>query len=137
MAESTTDLQTVYWGTNYAGQIVGITSASGDAENPLSINSQLNINSTANLSQIIVGNSGAYVQTIQYVQRQGVRQGQIQVYGAGPKGTESGYLYLWFLTEGGFVHTVSLFSSSPDWHYDDFEDMTPIIGIWWGPNPME
>lgn len=140
MAEATTGLQTVYWGTNYAGQTVGITNCSaagGVSENPLNTNSQLNINSTSDLSKIIVGNSGAYVQTLQYLQTGGVRQGQIKVYGAGPKGGGSGSLYLWFLTEAGLVHTLSLFSSSPGWHTDDFEDTTPIIGIWWGPNPME
>jgi hypothetical protein len=137
------DLSTVYWGTYYAGQIVGMISCSGNAENPLQVGSQegsgteLNVNSTSDLSKIIVGNSGGYVQTIQYVLRGGLRQGQLRVYGAGPKGTGSGSIYLWFLSTAGRIHTVSLTSSSPDWHTDDFEDTTPIIGLWWGPNPME
>jgi hypothetical protein len=65
-----TALTTVYWGTNYAGQIVGVTdsnAANGVSQNPLAINCQLNINSSNDLSSIIVANSGGSVKTIQYV----------------------------------------------------------------------
>jgi hypothetical protein len=135
-----TALTTVYWGTNYAGQIVGVTdsnAANGVSQNPLAINCQLNVNSSDDLSSIIVANSGGNAKTIQYVNSGGLRQGQIRVYGQGPKGTGSGSLDLYFLTLGGFVHTLGLTSSTPDWHTDDFEDTTSIISIWWAQSVRE
>jgi len=133
-------LTTVYWGTNYAGQTVGstvCTAQNGVSENPLQPGSQLNINSNNDLSTIIVANSGGHVQTIQYVLREGLRQGQIRVLGQGPAGTGSGSLDLWFLTSAGFVHTLGLTSSSPQWHTDDFEDTSGIIAIWWAQSARE
>jgi hypothetical protein len=65
-----TALTTVYWGTNYAGQIVGVTdsnAANGVSQNPLAINCQLNVNPSDDLSSIIVANSGGNAKTIQYV----------------------------------------------------------------------
>jgi hypothetical protein len=129
MEETPQDLPLTYWGTQYAGQIVG--AASGDPGNPMLPGTQLSLNSTNDLSQIIVANNGGFVQQINYLERSGLRQGQIAVLGQGPSGTGSGSLDLYFLTQGGFVHTLSLTSSSNDWRYDDFEDTSGIIAIWW------
>jgi hypothetical protein len=133
-------LTTIYWGTYYAGQTVGLTDCTAQStgnEGPLQLGSQLNINSSNDLSQIIVGNSGGYVQTIQYVNTGGLRSSTIKVYGQGPSGTQSGSINMSFLTSGGFVHTLSLTSSSPGWHTDSFEDSSGIISIWWTHSTME
>ena len=133
-------LTTIYWGTNFAGQTVGFAGSNGQSsgnEGPLQLGCQLNINSNINLSQIIVGNSGGYVQTIQYVNTGGLRSSTINVYGQGPSGTQSGSIDMSFLTSGGFVHTLSLTSSSLQWHTDSFEDSSGIISIWWTHSTME
>src|SRR5262245_27569105 len=132
-------LTTIYWGTNYAGLTVGVTCGSPQSgnEGPMQLGSQLNLNSSSDLSQIIVGNKGAYVKTIQYVYTGGLRSSTIKVYGQGPAGTESGSLNMWFLTFGGFVHTLSLTSTSLEWHQDSFEDSSGIISIWWAHSTME
>jgi hypothetical protein len=141
MPKTADALTTIYWGTYYAGKIVGLTDsnalAPGGNEGILELGSQLNINSTGDLSQIIVGASGANVQTIQYVSTGGLRSSTIQVYGQGPAGAGSGSLDLWFLSAAGFVHTLSLTSSSPGWHTDSFEDTTGIVSIWWAQSSME
>jgi hypothetical protein len=102
---------TVYWGTDYAGQTIGSTDCnakqSGD-QGPLQPGGQLNINSSNDLSKIIVADSGGCVHTIQYAQTAGVRQFEIRVYGQGPAGESSGSLDLYFLDTNGYVHTLSV-----------------------------
>lgn len=133
-------LMTIYWGTDFAGQPVGSTDCDGRTsgdEGPMQLGSQLNLNSSNDLSQIIVGYAGANVQTIQFVNTGGLRQSTIRVYGQGPEGSGSGRFYLQFLTSGGEIHTLSLFSSTPQWHTDSFEDPTGIVAIWWyQPQPL-
>lgn len=127
-------LTTIYWGTDYAGQPVGSTDCDGRTDGdqgPMQWWSQLNLNSSNDLSQIIVGYDGANVQTIQYLYTAPHGQSTINIYGQGPKGAGSGSFYLNFLTAGGQVHTMSLFSSTPKWRTDSFEDPTGIVAIWW------
>lgn len=104
---------------------------SGTATGDLPIDYQMSINGDTDLSNCIVGPSGAYVQSIHYKSRGGIRHGEVIVYGAGPSGTGSGRLHLVFESAGGEQHTLSLFSSSPGEHTDRFEDTTDLVSVRW------
>jgi hypothetical protein len=88
-------------------------------------------NGNTDLSNCVVGPDGAYVQSVQYKSRGGIRHGEIIVYGAGPSGTGSGTLHLVFQTAADQQHTLSLFSSSPREHTDRFEDTSDIVSMSW------
>jgi hypothetical protein len=103
---------------------------SGRATGDLPIDGQMSINGNIDLSNCVVGPAGAYVQSVHYKSRGGIRNGEIIVYGAGPSGTGSGRLYLVFETPNG-KHTLSLFSSSPGEHTDRFEDTSDITSMSW------
>jgi hypothetical protein len=106
-------------------------SDSGTATGDLPLDSQMAINGSTDLSNCVVGPSGAYVASVMFKSRGGLRHGEIYVYGAGPSGTGSGTLDLVFETSGGERHTLSLWSSSPGEHTDRFEDTTDIISMSW------
>jgi hypothetical protein len=93
--------------------------------------SQVSINGTTDLSQIIVGNNGACVMSIVYQYFDGIaRKSAIYVFGQGPKGMGSGSLHMSFVTSQD-THTLSLTSSTPSCHDDKFEDMNAITQITW------
>lgn len=101
---------------------------------PASPPSQVRINGTTDLSQIIVGASNACVQTFVYQAFDGIaRNSEVYVYGQGPEGMGSGSLKLTFKTPNG-EHDLSLTSSSPGCHNDKFSDGSPITQITWGPS---
>ena len=106
-------------------------SNTGTATGDMPIDSQMAINGNTDLSNCVVGPSGAYVAWVQYKSRGGIRQGEIIVYGAGPSGTGSGTLDLVFVSAAGEQHTLSLFSSSPGEHTDRFEDTSDIVSMSW------
>jgi hypothetical protein len=103
----------------------------GTATGDLPIDCLMSINGSVDLSNCVVGPSGAYVQSIQYKSRGGIRHGEIIVYGAGPSGTGSGRLHLVFESSAGEEHTLSLFSSSPGEHTDRFEDTSDLVSVSW------
>lgn len=103
----------------------------GTAQGSMAINSQVSINGSTDLSQIIVGPNGAFVQSITYESFSGIaRHGVIYVYGQGPAGMGSGSLKLIVTTPNG-THDLSLTSSSPSCHTDRFEDTAAITTITW------
>jgi hypothetical protein len=115
--------------TNDAGK------PSGTAYGTLPCNppSQVRINGTTDLSDIIVGASNACVQTFVYQAFDGIaRNSEVYVYGQGPEGIGSGSLCLTFLTANG-SHDLSLSSSHASCHNDKFIDGSPITQICWGP----
>lgn len=106
-------------------------SNAGTAQGNMPINSQVSINGNTDLSQIIVGHNGAFVQSITYESFSGIaRHGVIYVYGQGPAGMGSGSLTVTVTTANG-THNLSLTSSSPSCHSDRFEDTANITAISW------
>ena len=98
------------------------------------IGSQVSINGSTDLSQVIVGNSGACVMSIVYQSFTGpARDAELYVFGQGPKGIGSGTLHTSYYTTGqpDDPHTVGLTSSSPSCHNDKFQDSTNITKISW------
>lgn len=103
----------------------------GFATGNMPLDSQMAINGCTDLSECVVGPHHAYVQSVHFKSRGGVRQAEIIVYGAGPAGTGSGRLNLIFTSESGQEHTLSLFSSSPGKHTDRFRDTSAITSLNW------
>ena len=131
----TANLPVVNWNTESGGICPGSAqspSQGGSYTAPLVQGSQLSLNGSTDLSQIIVGPNGACVQSITYEHFMGVaRSSVIYVQGQGPEGAFSGTLELSFLTEAGQTHTLGLTSSSPSCHTDRFQDDSPIVLITW------
>ena len=127
--ESTTETSQIYnFTTKDAGKYTG--SAVGSMP-PNAQASQASINDSTDLSNIIVGPSGACVQTILYRTFAGIaRDGELEVYGQGPQGMGSGSLKITVVTANG-RHDLKVTSSSPAWHKDKFEDNAPITKIIW------
>jgi hypothetical protein len=106
----------------------------GTAKGDVPLGSQVSINGSTDLSQIIVGPDGAYVQSITYEHFDGIaRNAAVYVYGRGPKGAFTGSLDLAFYTSDG-EHTLSLTSSSLECHSDIFEERADITSISWAPS---
>jgi hypothetical protein len=128
-------LPVVNWTTDNCGAYNGSAKSpmeGGQYTNPMNQGSQLSLNGNADLSGCIVGPSGGFVQKITYEHHTGPARGSaIYAYGQGPKGTGSGSITLYFLTEAGDTHTLSLTSSSLECHSDLFQDNTPIIQVTW------
>lgn len=96
--------------------------------------SQVSINGTTDLSQIILGNNNGCVTSIVYEHFDGIaRSSVISVYGQGPKGIGSGSIDMTFVTSED-THTLSLTSSSPACHTDKFQDPNNITKITWAPS---
>lgn len=98
------------------------------------VGSQVSINGSTDLSQIIVGNSGACVMSIVYQAFTGpARSAELYVFGQGPKGIGSGTLHTSYYTTGQPTnpHTLGLTSSDPSCHNDKFQDNTNITKISW------
>jgi hypothetical protein len=75
--------------------------------------SQVSINGSTDLSQIIVGPSGANVQSITYENFTGIARSSVfYVYGMGPKGMGSGSLKVTVVTAANESHDLNLTSSS-------------------------
>lgn len=104
----------------------------GTAEGNGPLNSQVAINGTTDLSKIIVGPSGALVESIVYQAHGGIaRNAEVCVYGQGPQGIGSGSLKLTFKMQSGKEHDLSLTSSTPQCHTDVFEDGSPMLWLKW------
>ena len=104
---------------------------SGTAQGNASINSQVTINGSIDLSEIIVGPNGACVETITYESFDGIaRNSVVYVYGQGPEGMGSGSLQLVFTTQNG-THTLALTSSTASCHSDRFSDGSNLLSIKW------
>ena len=101
----------------------------------------LAINGNTDLSGCVVGPSGASV-TSAYVTDQPPRQYEsfaygVWVYGQGPSGFGSGSLELTFTDQTGSEYSVKLYSSTPAWHYVDYNSESPgITGIRWQPSGL-
>ena len=98
----------------------------------------LAINGSTDLSGCVVGPSGASV-TSAYVTNQPPRQYEsfaygVWVYGQGPSGFGSGSFELTFTDQTGSDYSVKLFSSTPAWHYVDYNSESPgITEMRWDP----
>lgn len=98
----------------------------------------LAINGNMNLSSCIVGNSDASVSQI-YVSDQPPAEDPyhqyqycVWVYGQGPAGAGSGRLWLTFADQTGATYDLSLYSSSPAWHYVSYDSGAPgIVSVYW------
>lgn len=125
-------MDTIYWGTDYTGQTIGSTDCdarpSGD-QGPMYPGTELSLNSTTDLSSIIVGDPGGYVEAIQFVATGGLRSNEIKVQGCGP--SDGGSIDLYFLMSNGYVRNLSVSSSSVEWTTDSFESSGNIVAIWW------
>jgi hypothetical protein len=120
------DLKVVEFQSSFCGQMVG--QANGTAP----LNSRIWINGSANLRGCIVGPNGAFVEKITFEHHSGpVRNAEVNVYGAGPKGMGSGTLNLQFHTDTGATHTLGLTSSTPQCHADIFQELGNITSIQW------
>jgi hypothetical protein len=106
---------------------------SGTAQGNMPIGSQVSINGSANLSAIIVGSSGAYVETITYEHHKGpARNSEIYAYGQGPQGSGPG-IKVYFVTQNG-KHDLSVTSSSLKCNTDKFNDGSNVLSITWMPD---
>lgn len=107
---------------------------SGTAQGNMAQGSQVSINGSTDLSQIIVGPSGANVQFITYEHFTGTARSSVfYVYGRGPKGMGSGSLKVTVVTAANESHDLNLTSSSLECHDDRFQDDTNIVSISWAP----
>jgi hypothetical protein len=101
----------------------------------------LAINGNSNLEGCVIGSSGALV-TSAYVTNQPPRGYEsyaygIWVFGQGPAGFQSGTLALSFTDEGGSDYSLRLFSSTPAWHYVNYNSDSPgIIEMRWEPSTI-
>jgi hypothetical protein len=111
------------------------TSTSGTVTGNASINSQVSINGSTDLSQIITGNNGACVLSITYESMDGIaRNSVVYAFGQGPEGLGSGTLHLEFYTQNtgpNDPHTLGLTSSTPSCHDDKFSDGSNLLTIKW------
>ncbi|MEO7689500.1 MAG: hypothetical protein ABIS51_09450 [Sphingomonas sp.] len=98
----------------------------------------LAINGSADLSSCVVGPYGASV-TSAYVTNQLPYQNEnfaygVWVYGQGPKGVGSGAFELTFTDQTGSDYRLKLYSSTPGWHYTDYNSDSPgIVEMSWDP----
>ncbi|SFM12444.1 hypothetical protein [Nitrosomonas communis] len=112
--------------TQDEGEMIGM------AEGHMTPDSQVSINSNANLSEIIVGKNGAYVQSIIFRNYLGIASNKvIYVYGRGPQGLGSGCLKLTFNLSSGEKYDLSLMSSSPKYYNKKFLGTGNITAINW------
>ena len=118
---------TSYPTSNFVTQDEG--KMTGMAEGNMSPNSQVSISSSTNLSRVIVGNNGAYVQSIIFESY--ARNHMIYVYGRGPEGLGAGSLKLTFKLSSGETHDLSLTSSSLKCHDEKFTGTGNITSINW------
>jgi hypothetical protein len=101
----------------------------------------LAINGSTDLSGCVVGPHGASV-TSAYVTNQPPLTYErfafgVWVYGQGPSGFGSGSLELTFTDQTGSDYSVKLYSSTPAWHYVDYNSTSPgIISMRWEPSEL-
>jgi len=97
----------------------------------------LAINGSTDLSQCVIGLKGGSVSQV-YVSNKAPLPYQfsycIWVYGQGPSGFDSGRLDLDFTDQGGNSYSLSLFSSTPAWHFVEYNSDSPgITQMTWKP----
>lgn len=101
----------------------------------------LAINGNSDLQGCVVGPSGAVV-TCAYVTNQPPKAYEryaygIWVFGQGPSGFGSGTFQLDFTDQGGSGYSLKLYSSTPAWHYVNYNSDSPgIIEMRWAPNNL-
>jgi hypothetical protein len=91
----------------------------------------LAINGNADLSSCVVGPHSASVTSVYVTNRpplefEAFAYG-VWVYGQGPSGFGSGWLELTFTDQTGSDYSVKLYSSTPAWHYVDYNSASPGI----------
>lgn len=95
----------------------------------------LAINGNTDLSSCVVGNSGANVEQIYLIQQADGKffRYLVWVYAQGPQGTGSGSIWLEFYDEsGGSPYQLRIYSSTPDWHWVQYNSKAPgIIKLSW------
>ena len=98
----------------------------------------LAINGSTDLSSCVVGSSGALVSSV-YVTNRPPEQYEnfaygVWVYGQGPEGIGSGSFELTFTDQTGSDYSLKLYSSTPAWHYVDYNSDSPgITEMSWEP----
>jgi len=97
----------------------------------------LAINGTTDLSQCVVGPDGASVSQV-YVSNRAPLSAKygycIWVYGQGPSGFDSGRSEVVFTDQGNSTYSLTLFSSSPAWHFVEYNSDSPgIVQMNWQP----
>jgi len=101
----------------------------------------LAINGSVDLSGCVIGPHGASV-TSAYVTNRPPWQYEsfaygVWVYGQGPAGIGSGSLELTFTDQTGSDYSVGLYSSTPAWHYVDYNSDSPgIVSMRWYPTGL-
>jgi len=101
----------------------------------------LAINGSTDLSSCVVGSSGAsvtsaYVTNRPPIQFENFAYG-VWVYGQGPDGIGSGSFELTFTDQTGSDYSVKLYSSTPAWHYVEYNSDSPgITEMNWGPTGL-
>lgn len=118
--------------TNDAGSTVG--TAVCATNTPLVAGSQLSINGSTDLSAIIVGNSGALVNSITMQDDGEFFTYELSVTGQGPAGAGSGSLELGLLDQAGGTHWLKLDSSTNKTHTLGYNSSSPdVVSISWAP----
>jgi len=119
-------------GANFTSTSCGAEYGSAVGTTPLLPESGwLAINGATDLSSCVVGPHGASVTSV-YVTNQPppayeqFRYG-IWVYGQGPSGFGSGWVELTFTDQTGSDYSLKLYSSTPAWHYVDYNSDSPGI----------
>jgi len=97
----------------------------------------LAINGSTDLSECVIGLKGGSVSQV-YVSNRAPLPAQfsycIWVYGQGPSGFDSGRLDLDFTDQSGSSYSLSLFSSTPAWHFVEYNSDSPgIVQMSWKP----
>ena len=112
------------------GNLTG--SASGPSLHPGA--GLLAINGNTDLSGCVIGNSGANASQIYLIQQSNYKTYQylLWVYAQGPKGAGSGNLWLQFEDETQDTYLLKIFSSTPDWHWVEYNSKAPgIVKLSW------
>lgn len=121
--------------TNYGGYEG---SAQGPALQPEG--GWLAINGSMDLSACVVGPYGACISKAYVSNQAPVKwpepfQYCVWVYGQGPKGAETGRLDLVFTDETNSNYSLTLYSSTPAWHYVAYNSSSPgITQMSWQPS---
>ncbi|MES1975914.1 MAG: hypothetical protein V4472_25935 [Pseudomonadota bacterium] len=127
-------------GANFTSTSCGAESGSALGTAPLLPEAGwLAINNSIDLSSCVVGPDGASVTSV-YVTNQpslayeGLAYG-VWVYGQGPSGFGSGWLELTFTDQTGSDYKLKLYSSTPGWHFVDYNSDSPgITEMRWEPS---
>ncbi|GAA0312741.1 hypothetical protein GCM10009087_23610 [Sphingomonas oligophenolica] len=125
-------------GANFSSNDCGQTYGSAQGTAPLlPEGGWLAINGNTDLSQCVVGPSDASISQA-YVSNRAPLPAKygycIWVYGQGPSGFDSGRFELIFTDQSNSSYSLTLFSSTPAWHFVEYNSDAPgITQISWKP----